>query len=325
MRVLNLIAFLAVLVTAVLAWTKEDHEIFDLVSALQKAEGKGTSFYSWLDVSPSASTPEISKAYRKKSLQLHPDKNKGVKNAHERFARLGVIAAILRDSAKRERYDFFYKNGVPVWRGTGYYYSRFRPGLGTVLVFLILATSGVQYLVQKMNYNRDLKRIEELVGQARQAAWGAKLNPVEGQRKVKVSLGGGARMDEDGNVLPGRMVDMIVEGSHVYILEPNGSMIPLDRDTAVAPSFKRTWFLSLVTGLLGKVTGRDGSTIEPTTSSETDGGEESDEASGLGSDGGSGTVTPREESGPGKAKMGRAAATTIAGGRRRKGVASRKK
>ncbi len=28
------------------------------------------------------------------------------------------------------RYDFFYKNGVPIWRGTGYYYSRFRPGLG---------------------------------------------------------------------------------------------------------------------------------------------------------------------------------------------------
>lgn len=29
-----------------------------------------------------------------------------------------------------KRYDFFYKNGVPKWRGTGYYYSRFRPGLG---------------------------------------------------------------------------------------------------------------------------------------------------------------------------------------------------
>ena len=27
------------------------------------------------------------------------------------------------------RYDFFYKNGVPKWRGTGYYYSRFRPGI----------------------------------------------------------------------------------------------------------------------------------------------------------------------------------------------------
>jgi hypothetical protein len=29
-----------------------------------------------------------------------------------------------------QRYDFFYKNGVPKWRGTGYYYSRYRPGLG---------------------------------------------------------------------------------------------------------------------------------------------------------------------------------------------------
>ena len=33
------------------------------------------------------------------------------------------------------RYDFFYKNGVPKWRGTGYYYSRFRPGLGVRVLF----------------------------------------------------------------------------------------------------------------------------------------------------------------------------------------------
>ena len=32
--------------------------------------GKGTTFYSWLDVPHTASTSEISKAYRKKSLQL---------------------------------------------------------------------------------------------------------------------------------------------------------------------------------------------------------------------------------------------------------------
>jgi DnaJ homolog subfamily C member 1 len=59
-----------------------------------------------------------------------PDKNPGVKGIHERFARLGVISNILRDGEKRKRYDFFYKNGVPKWRGTGYYYDRFRPGLG---------------------------------------------------------------------------------------------------------------------------------------------------------------------------------------------------
>ena len=32
--------------------------------------GKGTSFYSWLEVSPSATTQEIARAYRKKSIQL---------------------------------------------------------------------------------------------------------------------------------------------------------------------------------------------------------------------------------------------------------------
>lgn len=35
--------------------------------------GKGTTFYSWLDVPPTASLTEINKAYRKKSMQLQSD------------------------------------------------------------------------------------------------------------------------------------------------------------------------------------------------------------------------------------------------------------
>ncbi|KAI0771604.1 DnaJ domain-containing protein [Trametes elegans] len=322
MRVLLLIAFLAVLVTAVVAYVAcEDHEIFDLVSAIEATEGKGTTFYSWLDVSPTASTPEISKAYRKKSLQLHPDKNKGVKDAHERFARLGVVASILKSPEKRERYDFFYKNGVPKWRGTGYYYSRFRPGLGTVFTFLVMLTSGLQYIVQKMNYKRDIQRIHEIRDKARAAAWGAKLTPLEGQRKVKISLGGGPRIDEDGNVAPGRMVDMVVEGDHVYILEGDGRLLPVDSDTAVPPSIKRTWFLGLVTSLVQKIARRDGAEI---AEGDPDGGdEESEGGSGSTSDApGSGAVSPSEGGGRGGTKGGRSAAT-MAGGRRRK-VARRK-
>ncbi|KAI0304092.1 hypothetical protein BC826DRAFT_212066 [Russula brevipes] len=158
------------------AWTKEDHEIFDLVSAVEAAEGKGTTFYSWLGVSSSASMADIGRAYRKKSMLLQcvprhpgclsllihltncsPDKNPGVKGVQERFARLGVVSSILRSEEGRERYDFFYKNGVPRWRGTGYYYSRFRPGLGTVFVFLTVLSTGLHYLVQRMNYKRDLR------------------------------------------------------------------------------------------------------------------------------------------------------------------------
>ncbi|VDC07300.1 unnamed protein product [Peniophora sp. CBMAI 1063] len=236
---LSLVAFAA-------AWTKEDHEIFDLVSALEGAEGKGTTFYSWLNVSSTASREELSKAYRKLSMQLHPDKNPGVKNAHERFARLGVIGKILREKESRARYDFFYKNGVPRWRGTGYYYSRFRPGLGTVLVFLTILSSILQYVFQKMNYTRDIERIELITSQARKLAWGERLTPLSNRRRIKVPLGGPPRVDEDGNVLMGRALDMVVEpNGDVFIVEDGGHLTQLDNSHATSPSISGTWAVSL--------------------------------------------------------------------------------
>lgn len=252
MKLFIFVAFLAVLVTVVSAWTKEDHEIFDLVTALEASEGKGTTFYSWLDVPSTATLVQINKAYRKKSMQLHPDKNPGVKDIHEKFARLGVIATILKDTEGRKRYDFFYKNGVPKWRGSGYYYARFRPGLGTVLVFLTILTSGLQYLVQTLNYKRDLRRVELAIRDARLAAWGPKMEPLQGKRKVKVNLGGGPRRDEDGNVVAGKMLDMVVEQDNVFILDPSGSLHLLDTSSATPAAISRTWFIELLIGSIRK-------------------------------------------------------------------------
>jgi len=294
-----------------------DHEIFDLVSALEGAEGKGTTFYSWLDVSSTATTSEIAKAYRKKSVQLHPDKNQGVKNAHDRFSRLGVVSKILRDPETRKRYDFFYKNGVPKWRGTGYYYSRFRPGLGTVFVFLVFITSGMQYLVQRLNYRRDLERVEWIVQQAKSAAWGAKMIPGEGQRKVKVNLGGPSRTDEDGNVFPSRSVDLVVEGNDVFMVDSDGSLVPVDSSTAVAPSLTRTWFLALIDSLYTKVVkgGSSGTADQDAEDAEGEDGE----LSGTDSAPGSGTSTPKE----GRAGKSARVPATMGGGRRRKTVRKR--
>ncbi|CCA77258.1 hypothetical protein PIIN_11902 [Serendipita indica DSM 11827] len=97
----HILAFVSLL-TLVAAWSKEDYEIFDLVTAVENSEGKGTTFYSWLGVTEKANSAEITRAYRKKSLDLHPDKNHGVPGANERYARLGVVAQILR-SEGRER------------------------------------------------------------------------------------------------------------------------------------------------------------------------------------------------------------------------------
>lgn len=53
-----------------------------------------------------------------------------------------------------------------------------------VLMFLVLLTSGLQYLVQKVNYRRDLEKVRQTMRAARLAAWGPKMVPLEGRRKV---------------------------------------------------------------------------------------------------------------------------------------------
>ena len=40
-----------------------------------------------------------------------------------------------------------------------------------------------------MNYKRDLVRIEHITGKAKAAAWGPKLVPIAGQRKVSETVG----------------------------------------------------------------------------------------------------------------------------------------
>jgi len=313
MKLFVFLAFLAVLVTVVSAWSKEDYEIFDLVTALEAAEGKGTDFYSWLDVPSTATPAQINKAYRKKSLQLHPDKNPGVKGIHERFARLGVVASILKSPEGRKRYDFFYSNGVPKWRGTGYYYSRFRPGLGTVLTFLTVLTSGLQYLVQSINYKRDLRRVEQTIRGARLAAWGQKMEPLQGKRKVKVNIGGGPRQDENGNVIPGKMLDMVVEQDNVYILDSSGIMHLLDTSSATPAAISKTWFVVLVIDAIHKFFPSKNNSLE----------EANDQQKPVDNDDGSdsptsGTVTPSGATeGEETVQAGHVAASK-AGGRRRK-------
>jgi len=274
MKPIFLFSLLFLLVLSAYGWDQADYEIFDLVSELESSEGKGTTFYSFMGVEPTASIAEIGRAYRKKSIQMHPDKNPGVKGVHERFAILGVISTILRTQESRDRYDFFYRNGVPKWRGTGYYYSRFRPGLGTVLFFLVILTTGLQYVVQKLNYKSDLARINMFTTRARLAAWGPKMNPLDGRRKVKVNMARTTETTEDGEeyVTPGKIIEMVVDGPQVYILEADGGLLPLDESAATPPALSRTWLVILARYLYQRLRGWGGSGADDVTGeSETDG------------------------------------------------------
>ena len=62
-------------------------------------------YYDILGISKDASTAQIKKAYRKKAIEYHPDKNPGDTNAEEMFKKAAEAYEVLSDENKRARYD----------------------------------------------------------------------------------------------------------------------------------------------------------------------------------------------------------------------------
>ncbi|CAG8462461.1 9354_t:CDS:10, partial [Ambispora gerdemannii] len=220
------IVFLLFLPT-IKAWDQEDYEIFDLVDQLENAEGEYVNFYSWLGLDESATDKEIGKAYRKMSLLLHPDKNPDA-STQEKFARLGSITAILRNADSRERYNFFLKNGVPRWRGTGYFYRRHRPGVIGVLAFLLILISVLHYLVMWINFYQERKRVQYYVQEAREVAWGKRMKKQETRKRVNVN-------DRQ----------FIVEGDYIALLTDDGEEYPLGIEEVVVPRVMDSFVFAL--------------------------------------------------------------------------------
>ena len=65
------------------------------------------NFYETLWVNKSASAEEIKKAYRKQAMQYHPDRNKGDKQAEEKFKEINEAYWVLWDDKKKKNYDMF--------------------------------------------------------------------------------------------------------------------------------------------------------------------------------------------------------------------------
>jgi len=69
-------------------------------------------YYEVLGVAKSASAEEITKAYRRLVMQYHPDRNSGDKEAEAKFKEVAEAHEVLRDPAKRQRYDRYGHAGL---------------------------------------------------------------------------------------------------------------------------------------------------------------------------------------------------------------------
>ena len=68
-------------------------------------------YYEVLGVKKDSSAQDIKKAYRKLAMKYHPDRNKGDKEAEEKFKKISEAYAVLSDPEKRKQYDTFGASG----------------------------------------------------------------------------------------------------------------------------------------------------------------------------------------------------------------------
>jgi molecular chaperone DnaJ len=73
-------------------------------------------FYEILGITKNADAAEIKKAYRKKALEFHPDKNPGNAEAEEKFKLAAEAYEVLSDPQKKAKYDQY---GHQAFDGSG--------------------------------------------------------------------------------------------------------------------------------------------------------------------------------------------------------------
>jgi molecular chaperone DnaJ len=77
-------------------------------------------YYEVLGLERGATEEDVKKAYRKLALQYHPDRNPGNKEAEEKFKEATEAYEVLKDPAKRKRYDQFGHVGAGAGAGAGF-------------------------------------------------------------------------------------------------------------------------------------------------------------------------------------------------------------
>lgn len=125
-----------------------------------------TAFYDLLKVEPTASAASLKKAYYKEAKAVHPDKNPGDPEAHQRFQKLSQAYQILLDPHSRAMYDahgpmYFDPNKTKTMDASAFFTMLFgardfEPIIGNLHVAQIASLFGDDVNIT----SKDLKRLQ---------------------------------------------------------------------------------------------------------------------------------------------------------------------
>ncbi|KAM3724852.1 Uncharacterized protein ACO02O_07965 [Dirofilaria immitis] len=127
---------------AIFAWTTKELFIYDLVEEI------GESFYNFYGISQDAEISSIKKAYRRLSMEWHPDRNSDEK-AEEQFRKIAAIYEVLKSPDLREEYDRILEKGLPNWKQPVFYYRRARKlsWFEGIIVLVIICSIGHYFML----------------------------------------------------------------------------------------------------------------------------------------------------------------------------------
>ena len=130
---------------------------------------------------------------------------------------------------------------MKIRRGTNYLYTRWRPGIGSVVLFLIVVLSLAHYGAMMLTCQRQRSHFEELIREVRAKAWAVNNGLPTSSRKSIVL--------ED----TGREFVVEVDGSVAHVA-PNGDLVWLNIDELPHAEWKNTFIMRLWHSLYRKIT-----------------------------------------------------------------------